>query len=509
VTSLRSREPDVVRAGGRSSARRFLLWLCLAVTVARSAYAVQPLRSDEGGYLLIARHWRAGGEFLYGDYHVDRPPLLLLLFRVAALSEWDGMIRVLTIPFALLFVLAAWHVGRRLSEGSGGRWAALVAAGLMCSPALAADQADGELFAAPLVMAALALSLAAWQAFDERVRLGLAFAAGLLAGAAPLVKQSFLEGAVFILVLVVATWWERRRIGRRELTFGLAALAGGALPHAVVVTWAAAGGVGPSRLWQDLAGFRGAAFGVIWASRPGASIERATHLVALGLISGLLLVLATWLAATRPWRLRLTPEQWGLMAVLAFGAAAIVAGGSYWPHYLLQLAVGAAAAAGAVAPLLTRAGRWMRGAARMVVGAAVAGTVAMAAIYASTPWVWFQERTGRWLAESAASGDTAVVVYGNPSVLEAADLPSPYPYLWSLPMRTLDRDQARLRSTLGGPDAPSWIVQVSGFDAWGIDVDSRLRHLVERRYRQVAEVCGNPVWLRQDLERRLAPSPRC
>jgi hypothetical protein len=88
-------------------------------------------------------------------------------------------------------------------------------------------------------------------------------------------------------------------------------------------------------------------------------------------------------------------------------------------------------------------------------------------------------------------------------------MPSPYPHVWSAAMRTLDPAQTRLRATLAGPDAPSWVVQVNGLNAWGIDEGSRLRDLLHQRYRVVAEICGYRVWLRADLTRRLAPPPPC
>ena len=76
-------------------------------------------------------------------------------------------------------------------------------------------------------------------------------------------------------------------------------------------------------------------------------------------------------------------------------------------------------------------------------------------------------------------------------------------------MRTADPDQARLRSTLAGPRAPAWIVQVTALDAWDIDDGSRLRDLVTDRYRVVATICGYRVWLRQDLTRDLPAPPPC
>ena len=88
-------------------------------------------------------------------------------------------------------------------------------------------------------------------------------------------------------------------------------------------------------------------------------------------------------------------------------------------------------------------------------------------------------------------------------------MPSPYPHLWSVPMRTFDPEQTRLRATVAGPRAPSWIVQVTGLNAWDIDDGSRLRELIHDRYRIVAEICGHRVWLRQDLTRELPVPPPC
>ena len=195
------------------------------MVLARLVYVLQPLRTDEGGYLLVARQWHSSGEFIYGDYHVDRPPLLMLIYRVAALSDWDPLIRVVAVPFALIFVVAAWRAGELLGGALGARWSAVVAAGLMCSPAMASDQADGELFAASLVMAAVALGLTAWRSASDPGRAHrLAAAAGLFAGAAPLVKQNFVEGLVFLAILLAAAAWQHRRVGPREVVVGLGAM---------------------------------------------------------------------------------------------------------------------------------------------------------------------------------------------------------------------------------------------------------------------------------------------
>ena len=493
----------------RSSARRFLVLLCGVVLLVRATYVLRPLRNDEGGYLLIARQWHTGGEFLYGDYFVDRPPLLMLIFKVASLTDWDQAIRVLAIPFVVVFVVAGWRAGTLLAGPAGGRWAAVVAAGIMCSPGLAAEQADGELFGAALVMAAVALALSAWNADSPRRRLCWAVAAGTVAAAAPLVKQSLLEGLLLLAGLVVYGYRSEGAARRRAVVVGAAAFLGALIPSTLTWLWLTAARIRPADAWHDLVGSRGAAFDAIWSTSPDDSIRRAGQLLVLGVVTGLLVIVITWLLAAHRGPGRGSVEVRMITPLLLFGMVGIASGGAYWPPYLLQLAPAAVLAAGAMAPSLSVPGAWMRGASRLVAAAALVGTLASGVIYATVPSVWYSQRIGEWLADSKAAGDTGFVAYGLPSVLETADMPSPYPHLWSAAMRTLDPEQTRLRATLAGPRAPSWTVQLTGLNAWGIDDGSRLRDTLRERYRVVAEICGHPVWLRKDLARELAPTPPC
>ena len=503
--------PGGLQPGGaaRDPDRRFLALLCAVVALARLTYVPKPLRNDEGGYLLVARQWHTGGEFMYGDYFADRPPLLMLIFKVASLTGWDHAIRVLAIPFVLVFVLAGRRAGALLAGPAGGRWAAVVAAAMMCSPGLAAEQADGELFGATLVMAALALVLSAWHAGSRRSALCWAGAAGAAAVAAPLVKQSLVEGLVLLGGVVVLGCWAGGAARTRAALVAGAASLGALVPCALVALWFVAAGIAPADAWYELVGSRGVALGELWATSPDDSIRRVGQLLVLGTVTGLLPVVVIWLVTARRGGVPVSPGVRLISPLLVLGVVGIASGGAYWPPYLLQLAPAAVLAAGVMAPVASGAGAWMRGAGRVLAGTAVLGTLASAVVYATVPSAWSSQRTGEWLAEVKAPGDTGLVVYGLPSVLETADMASPYPHLWSAALRTLDPEQSRLRALLAGPRAPEWIVQINGFDAWGIDDGSRTRDLVRQRYGVVTEVCGYRVWLRSDLSRELPPVPDC
>lgn len=495
---LPTRQP--ARAWGRP-----VLLTCGVVVVVRLVLVIPPLRPDEAGYLMSARQWHSDGEFAYGDYYVDRPPLLMLLFRLAALTDWDRAIRLVAVPFAVLLVVAAARAALLVAGPRAGAWAAFVAGAFAVSPAVGADPADGELFAAPLVMASVALALAAWQHPDVRGRLVRALAAGLLAAAASLVKQNFLEGFVFAAVLAAVEARRSRRLTARgrDLLGGLAA--GSALLYMAAWVWTLAGGRSGVGLWTDLAAFRQEALEVIWAGNVSAPVHRGVLLAGLALVSGMAGIGATWLMR----RSAPSPEDRAVTACLCFGLVAVLAGGSYWPHYLLQLAPALALATGLVAVRGGRPGRRMRRWASFAAGSALVGVLGLVAAQVTLPVVTAHQRTGEWLAESSRRGDTAVVAYGSPSILEAADLASPYPYLWSLPMRVRDPRQELLRSVLAGPRAPTWWVVVIPVDSWGIDRGGRLRGLVGGSYTRVATVCGAEVWLREDARRDLAPVPAC
>ena len=71
----------------------------------------------------------------------------------------------------------------------------------------------------------------------------------------------------------------------------------------------------------------------------------------------------------------------------------------------------------------------------------------------------------------------AVVAFGAANILEATGLRSPYPDLWSLPVRVHDPDLADLTALLDGPDRPTWLVVAgASLGTWGVDAhDGRPR----------------------------------
>ena len=92
----------------------------LLALVLRVPYLSTPLGRDEGGLAYIAQHWPGSHGSLYGSYWVDRPPLLILLFKVAVLGG-EGGVRALGALAAVALVIGvallvnASATARRLS----------------------------------------------------------------------------------------------------------------------------------------------------------------------------------------------------------------------------------------------------------------------------------------------------------------------------------------------------------------------------------------------------------
>jgi 4-amino-4-deoxy-L-arabinose transferase-like glycosyltransferase len=473
---------EAVRAGRRWRFGVLLAGCVLLAVGLRMPFLHAPLGIDEGGDAYIARQWGTGHGGLYGSLWLDRPPGLLLLLKAALLDGAVG-IRILGAVAAVTVVLAVAWTARVLAGERAGLLAALLAAVFTGSFALAGVFTTGELLAA----APSALSVGALVTAHRRGGAGWMAAAGALAVCALLVKQSFADagaaGAIFLVASAV--------LRRREAWRWIAAYAAGALlPLGAVGAWLALSGIAPGRLVFATFGFRVEALRTLAASSlPLQDRVRALLRPAIrsALVFALPVALAGLLRLGRDRVLAVTFAAW-----LAAGLVGVLGGGSYWPHYLLQL-VPVVSVLAAVA--LARA--------RVLVSAPIAAGVAGLAIAVSIsgaagaihhPRHGTELAVARYLHRHARPGDTLYVMYARANLLYDAGLPTPYPYAWSLMVRALPDAPARLRHLLASPRRPTWIVGWQRPDRWGLDPHGSTRRLRWTWYRPVARVRGRVVY---------------
>lgn len=457
---------------------------------------------DEGGLLLVARQWHDGGPGLYGDLWVDRPPLLLAFWKVAAALGGVPAARVLTMLWvATLVVLAAW-VGRLVGGPRGARWTAFLAAVLASSPLLGATEVDAELLGAPLILLACGAALRTSPPATPRAQAAWALLAGVSGAAALLVKQNLADGLVFAAALAGAGGLTRRWSRGAALRVLSLGVVGAAVVVAATLTWAVAAGDGIGDLAATLFGFRVHAARVIAQGSTSAPESRLLRLIAASIASGLVAVLLVAAGPMRRGLLRGQPVAFATTAMTLVGLVGIAAGGSFWQHYLLQLLPAAVLAAA----VTSADGRRVVASRAILAMATISAVVAVALAPVVVPR-HHESRLVDWLARARHPHDSGLVTYGQANIVEAARLhPAPYPYLWSLPVRAQDPRLVRLARTLTGPDAPTWLVEWLPVDTWGLDPTGMLAHVIAREYRSI-KVCGVPVHLRRDVTRTLPPVP--
>lgn len=463
-----------------------------------------PLAPDEGGYLLVARQWHNGGPLLYGHLWVDRPPLLLVAFAIAGQAGTVG-IHILACLCAGATVLAASWAGWAAAGRRAGLWSALTAGALSASTLIGAQELDGELLAIPFVMLSCALVLHAWYRTPRRQYV-FVVAAGVVAVAAPLIKQNFVEAIVFAMVFFgvhIVRGIDRRRAVRMVVTFSV----GAAVGLGGVAGWAIVQGKFGA-LWFATYTFRAQAGDVINAGSWHAPEARLFQLIGLAIASGIVGLSILAAVAHRPALRRGDPFTCAVTAGFLVEVAGIALGGSFWPHYLigtipmLSLAVGTAITHAPLRPTKALSGLVLLAFAVSLVAAPI--TAANSQIFGNRG-----DRVGTWLGRTAQRGDTAVVTFTHPNILQRSGLSSPYPYAWSLPVRTLDPHLTLLKHTIQGPKAPTWIVQWDDFNTWKLDPQGELANAVSAHYRVVARICGHPVWLRKGVTRRVPVRRAC
>jgi hypothetical protein len=480
---------------GASAARRApgraVIGALLIVAGSRLAIWGFPQFSDEIGYRFVAEQWHDGLGSLYGAYWVDRPPLLMELFALAAPIGATG-VRLAGLVASVMVVLTAAGAAGAIAGPRARAGAALVAAVLIASPLSGSTEVDGELLALPFATGGIWAWIAASKRADARTSSALAMLAGGLGIAALLVKQNFADVAVFAAVsLVVSPPRHRLRL--------IAHAAGGALVVTVGVLAAAwQRGTSPLGAFDAMYPFRVEAGKVLSRNAPPSVPERLHEMLAMaaGSVLPVMVLIAALLLLRRHRSSEWRAERWwvALGVVVAFDVASIALGGNYWPHYLVQLIGPLAVLAGVCCESLAGwVGVSLIGAMSAVGGVALAVTTTHASVNPGTT-------VGSAIGAAARPGDTVTALYGEPALNASSGLSSPYPYLWSLPTKVRDPQLALLEATLAGPDAPTWLVVVRKVPTWGVPTAQTAR-MLDRRYRPIERICGMTIYLQRGVDR--------
>jgi hypothetical protein len=452
-----------------------VVWLAaLAAFVARFPSLLWPLRPDEAGFLMVARSWSPEPDSLYGPYWVDRPPPIIWLIRATDALGGAYAHRLVAALGCALLVLGAAAATREVARRAGvldpaavGRltaWVAVAAAALVGNAQIDPVAAKGELFGIPLVMGSCWLSLRA----VRRVSARDAFLAGLLAMLAVGMKQSIVGGLVFGAVLLVGSALARHLTGRAALRCAAAALGGAAVPVLAVVGWTLAAGVHLEELWYATVGFRSDASQVLAGQSTAAAHQRISLLLLVFVGTGMVLVVACFLLRLRALVRHDAVAAIAVAAMLAVDVAGVAASGSYWMPYLfvpipsLLLALAAVVTLEHLDPVAHRT-------TRVAITLAVASSAVTLAAWTGG-WIVgrvpVEVRTGQAIRAAERPGDRVLVYGGRADLQWASGARSPYRFLWSLPMRTLDPELADLRSVLTGSDPPTWFVEATQINAW-------------------------------------------
>lgn len=487
-------------AGARADAVGWgrTVWLAAAAAfVARFPGLLWPLRPDEAGFLLVARALDPEPDSLYGRYWVDRPPPVIWLMRA---TDWVGGAYTHRLVGALacaLLVLAAAAATRELAVRAGvvdplavrrlAGWVAVGTAAMVGNAQIDPVAAKGEVLGIPLVLASCWLALRA----VRRLAAVDAFWAGALAVLALGLKQSILGGIVFGVVLLAGSALARHLPWRTAGRFALAAAAGGAVPVAAVLGWTLASGSRLDTLWYASVSFRSDASRVIASQSAEGAQSRIGLLLAVFVGVGMLLVLACFLARVPTLLRHDAVPVVAVLAMVGVDLLGVALSGSFWLPYLFVLVPPLSLALAALAAhdhLRLARRRVVAGTVALLVVSSVVSLVAWTGSWAAGR-VPVEVRTGQAIAAAARPGDRVLVYGGRADIQWASRAGSPYPFLWSLPMRTLDPDLDDLRRVLTGTNPPTWFVEATYINTWSELGTRPIERSLIRKYEFIRTAC--------------------
>jgi hypothetical protein len=492
--------PRVRRTG--ELVRHPVVMVALVAALLRVPFLHAPMSPDEGGFLIVGQHWQSGGGSLYGPYWVDRPPLLIAFFRLADSLGGFEALRLLGCVVVALTVIGVGFAGSFLAatpraSDRAALWSSLAAAALLVTPTGGSLMVNGELIAAPFIAFGLAFSMHALRGGARAD--ASAIAAGVCATAAVMVKQNMADVAVFALVLGIAAV-VRRRVPLVDVVRRLVLSAAGVVVSLVVVAVASMlRGTSPWGVLYAMYPFRLRAAALMQQTNPHDRVAHLSKMLEMWGVTGAPLLIAGFVAYLL---LRRRPPSvpyggaitLALLALVAYDVASILAGGSYWSHYVIQLVVPTALMAGLLATQVRRVGP--------LVVAAVMALSGLGWVLGLTARVSSDGPTiGAAIAATAQPGDSMLSLLGDGAMVRTSGLPAPYPYLWSLPAHVLDPHFRKLTAVLRSNAAPSWVV-VRGPTTMGLLEREGPGRVLHERYRLVTTLCQHPVYLRRDLSRR-------
>lgn len=463
----------------------------------RLRFLFTPLTSDEGGYLAVARAW-ASGRRLYQQTWVDRPQGLVLLYRL-----WDDVtggsgpaIRIMAVLFGCMAVLAVGYIALTIAGTRAAAAAAMFVAIASSNARIEGFLANGELLAGATGAAGVALACAyLWRGRSPK----WLFAAGVLGGVAISLKQSGCDGALTVIVILLAGVLTRERHWRSMLrefatyVSGLLLVIGTLVVHGAIV--------GFRDWWYAVAGYR---MQGINATSSGANWQRfhETSRIAaptvLPLAAAAVAGVVMWLVFSRRLhRATLLLPTWLCFAVITF-----LAGGLFHRHYWITLTFPLAAAAG-VGLSRIRLPVALAAVVTVLVIPSLVSTVqvvrmprAEATLVASgDPRPIIDERIGAWFRDNSKPGETILVLCASAAMYAYAHTVPPYKYLWEDGMLHGKNGQALLLQLLAGPDAPTYVVQYQLTAE--CDPSGQVAKLLRDRYAQHTIVDGRAVFTRR------------
>ena len=128
--------PDARTVPRRRTVRldRFLVVAVLVSSALRVPGLMATPSSDEAGFLLVARSWAPDADSLYGQYWVDRPPVLLAAYRWSDALLGELGPRLLALVLAAVLVVAVHLLAARLTSPGAARVATVVTVALLADP---------------------------------------------------------------------------------------------------------------------------------------------------------------------------------------------------------------------------------------------------------------------------------------------------------------------------------------------------------------------------------------